>query len=81
MSGLRRVGVRTHDKEKIMKRLQLNAGTGMALGVFVAAVIALIVNLVTGNSDVWVWAIPVGIAVGLAIGAGQQNKSKEKHEG
>jgi len=81
VSGLRRVGVRTYDKEKIMKRQKLNAGTGMALGVFTAAVIALIVNLVTGNSDIWVWAIPVGIAVGLAIGAGQQNKEKEKHEG
>ncbi len=52
------------------KFFQLNAGTGMALGAIVAAIIALVVQLITHDSSVWTWATPVGIAVGLAIGAG-----------
>ena len=50
--------------------VQLNAGTGMALGVIVAVIIALVVQLITHDGSVWMWAIPVGIPVGLAIGAG-----------
>lgn len=62
-----------------MKRtkLQLNAGTGMALGVAVATLIALAVSLITGNHAVWNWAIPVGLAVGLAIGAGRNGRQEE----
>lgn len=41
----------------------------MALGAIGGALVALAVNVITGDSAVWVWAIPVGLAVGLAIGA------------
>lgn len=51
------------------QRFRLNAGTGMALGAIGGALVALAVNVITGDSAVWVWAIPVGLAVGLAIGA------------
>ncbi|MCI0397457.1 MAG: hypothetical protein L0332_19335 [Chloroflexi bacterium] len=57
------------DEQPKRGRFELNAGSGMALGVIVAAVIALIVSLITGDNDIWIWAIPVGVAVGLAIGA------------
>jgi hypothetical protein len=56
------------------KKFELNAGTGMVAGVFVAALVALVVSMITGDDAVWTWAIPVGIAVGLAIGAGRQSK-------
>lgn len=48
-----------------------NAGTGMAAGAIVGALVALVVNVVTGNADVWAWAIPVGLASGLALGSGK----------
>jgi hypothetical protein len=57
------------------KLFQLNAGTGMALGAIVAAIIALVVQLITHESSVWTWAVPVGIAVGLAIGAGASTRT------
>jgi hypothetical protein len=56
------------------KRFQLNAGTGMALGVLVAGLVALIVSLTTGDNNIWTWAIPVGVASGLAVGAGNASK-------
>ncbi|MBK8903684.1 MAG: hypothetical protein IPM53_21050 [Anaerolineaceae bacterium] len=56
---------------------QLNAGTGMAVGVLVSAFIALVVQLATGDSSVWNWAIPVGLAVGLAIGAGRSSVNED----
>jgi hypothetical protein len=56
------------------KKFELNVGSGMALGVMGAAFIALVVSLITGNHEIWAWAIPVGIAVGLAIGAGASSK-------
>ena len=59
--------------------LKLNAGTGMALGTLVGATIALLVHTLTGDSTIWNWALPVGLAVGLAIGAGQSNQ-KEKED-
>lgn len=58
------------------KKLHLNAGTGMVAGIFVAALIALLVSTVTGDNAVWSWAIPVGVAVGLAIGAGRQREQE-----
>ena len=64
-------------KENIMDnqkqtKLQLNAGTGMVGGIFVAALISLFVSYITGDQSVWSWSIPVGLASGLAIGAGHQ---------
>ncbi len=53
-------------------KFQLNAGTGMTAGIIVAALIAVIVSSVTGDNAVWSWAVPVGLAVGLAIGAGRE---------
>lgn len=53
----------------IMKnRIQLNPGTGMASGVLIAALISLVVQLTTNDSFIWIWAIPVGIAIGFQIG-------------
>ncbi len=51
-----------------------NAGTGMTAGVIVGALVALVVNVVTGNADVWAWAIPVGLASGLAISSGKAQR-------
>lgn len=62
-------------KNKKPMSLELNAGTGMALGVALGAVIAAVVDLTTGYSAIWTWAIPVGVACGLAIGAGKQRGS------
>jgi hypothetical protein len=57
--------------KKLHNKLQLNAGTGMGGGVIVGALIALIVSTITGDQSVWAWAIPVGLASGLAVGAGK----------
>ena len=43
---------------------------GMIGGVFVSAFVALVVSIATGDSFVWTWAIPIGVGVGTAIGAG-----------
>lgn len=51
------------------------AGKGIAFGVIGGAIVAVLVMSVTGNSDIWLWAIPVGAAVGLAIGAGLSQKT------
>ncbi len=58
--------------------LKLNAGSGMAIGVLVGAIVALLINLFTGNSFIWSWAIPVGLACGLAIGAGASNRQNQQ---
>ncbi|MCA9959531.1 MAG: hypothetical protein R3E31_21065 [Chloroflexota bacterium] len=50
----------------------LNAGTGMVLGIVIAALMSIVINLLTGSSSIWLWSIPFGLAVGLAIGAGYQ---------
>ncbi|MFZ1395289.1 MAG: hypothetical protein WAS33_00230 [Candidatus Promineifilaceae bacterium] len=65
-------------KNKKFLSLKLNAGTGMALGVFIGAAVALLVHLTTGDSTIWSWAIPVGLACGLAIGQGQQHANSGK---
>lgn len=49
-------------------------GKGIAFGAIGGAIVAALVSAITGNNDIWIWAIPVGVAVGLAIGAGMQNK-------
>ena len=58
--------------------LELNAGTGMVLGIFVGAAIALLIQIITGDSSTWSWAIPVGLACWLAIGAGKQNGANKE---
>ena len=58
------------------QNLTLNAGTGMVAGIFVATMIALLVSASTGDQSIWSWAIPVGLATGLAIGAGREQQSK-----
>ena len=58
-------------------RWELNAGTGMSAGVLIGAAVALLVSLVTGDNFIWSWAIPVGLASGLAVGAGAANSGKE----
>ncbi len=52
-----------------------NAGTGMVAGILIGAMIALAVSTITGDQSTWYWAIPFGLATGLAIGAGKQNRS------
>lgn len=63
--------------EEKQSKFQLNAGTGMVLGTLVGALIALLVSTVTGDQTVWSWAVPAGLASGLAIGAGRARGSKE----
>jgi hypothetical protein len=58
----------------------LNAGTGMAAGVILACLIALAVQLITGETTVWMWAIPVGVAAGLAIGVGTQFNRQDQNQ-
>lgn len=57
-------------------KLQLNAGTGMAGGVIIGALMALVISTITGDQSVWAWAIPVGLSIGLAVGAGNQKGQK-----
>jgi hypothetical protein len=63
-----------------LKQFELNAGTGMTLGIIAAALISLLVNAITGNGDIWSWSIPVGLAVGLAIGAGRQSQREQEKD-
>jgi hypothetical protein len=58
-------------------RFRWNAGRGMVAGIFIGAAVALVVSAITDDQNVWGWAIPVGLATGLAIGAGRQQKSEE----
>lgn len=46
------------------------AGIGMAVGAVAGAIVALVVQLATGDPRVWAYAIPIGVAAGVAIGAG-----------
>ncbi len=62
---------------KQQNRSRWNAGRGMVAGIFVGAAVALAVSVITGDQSIWSWAIPVGLAVGLAIGAGRQRQSEE----
>ena len=60
----------------MLKSFRLNAGTGMALGAIIAVLVALLINWLTGNGDIWAWAIPIGVAIGLAVGNGAANQRK-----
>lgn len=48
-------------------KLKLNPATGMAMGVIVAALISIVVQIATKDSSIWIWSIPIGIAAGLPI--------------
>lgn len=65
-------------KQQGSNQWQLNAGTGMALGTLGGAVIAILVNVVSGDSGIWIWAIPVGLSVGLALGAGYASQRRKQ---
>ena len=54
-----------------------NTSRGMVAGIFVGATVALAVSAITDNQSIWAWAIPVGLAVGLAFGPGRQRNSEE----
>lgn len=64
----------------MFKQFELNAGSGTALGVIIASAVALIVSTLTGDDSVWAWAIPLGIASGLAIGAGRASQRQKDEE-
>jgi hypothetical protein len=55
-------------------KLKLNPATGMTMGAIVAALISLVVQLTTNDSSIWIWSIPIGIAVGLPIGIAAKKK-------
>lgn len=57
---------------------KLAAGTGMAMGVLISAAMALVVQVITGDGSVWSWAIPVGLATGLAIGTAGTKKNNSE---
>ena len=68
-------------KEKSSRpRFQLNVGSGMGLGVAIGALMALLVSTITGDQSIWSWAIPVGLACGLAVGAGSEQARKDRVE-
>ncbi len=56
---------------------KLNAGKGMTLGIVISAAVALVVQLLTGDGSIWSWAIPVGLATGLAVSAGNSAAANE----
>lgn len=60
-----------------MKRFTLNAGTGMALGALGAMLMGFLVQAVTGDSSIWQWIMPIGIAMGLALGASHERTQDE----
>lgn len=61
-------------------KLKLNPATGMTMGAIVAALISLVVQLTTNDSSIWIWSIPIGIAVGLPIGIAAKKKSSSNKE-
>jgi hypothetical protein len=61
-------------------KLKLNPATGMTMGAIVAALISLVVQLTTKDSSIWIWSIPIGIAVGLPIGIAAKKKSSSNKE-
>ncbi len=70
----------TKEKTGAETRLQLNPGTGMVFGVVVFALIFSAVQLTTGDSSIWIWGIPTGIAAGFGVGVGASRRigSKDK---
>jgi hypothetical protein len=56
------------------KNFQLNQATGMAMGVIVAAFISIVVQVATKDISIWIWSIPIGIAIGLLVGIAAKKK-------
>lgn len=52
-------------------QLRTDMGHGMALGVALMTVAAILVTWLTGNEAIWSWSAPVGVAIGAAIGGGR----------
>lgn len=64
------------------KEFQLNPATGMAMGAIVAALISIVVQVITKDNSIWIWSIPIGIAVGLPIGiTAKKKRSSNKEKG
>ena len=43
--------------------------------ILLAALFAIIINTITGDSSVWSWAIPLGVVIGVAPHVGKELKS------
>jgi len=61
-------------------KFQLNQATGMAMGAIVAALISMVVQVITKNSFIWIWSIPIGIAAGFPIGITAKKKRRSNNE-
>lgn len=62
------------------KKLKLNPATGMAMGAIVAALISIVVQVTTKDSSIWIWSIPIGLAIGLPIGLAAKKKSSSNND-
>lgn len=56
-------------------------GQGMGIGIVIGALIALIVNITTGDDSVWSYMIPIGVSMGVPIGIGLDARNKKKELG
>lgn len=56
-------------------KFHLNPATGMAMGAIVAALISIVVQLATKDNSIWIWSIPIGIAIGLPVGIAAKKKN------
>jgi len=61
-------------------KLKLNPATGMAMGAIVAALISIVVQVTTKDSSIWIWSIPIGLAIGLPIGIAAKKKSSSNND-
>lgn len=52
----------------------------MAMGAIVATLISIVVQLTTKDSSVWIWSIPIGIAIGLPIGMAAKEKRSSNND-
>lgn len=60
-------------------KLKLTPATGMAMGAIVAALISIVVHLSTKDNSIWIWSIPIGIAIGLPVGIVAKKKSSSNN--
>lgn len=66
--------------DKKNAQLRTDMGRGMAMGIAAMVLVSILVNWTTGDDSIWSWSIPVGVAIGTAIGAGMyQTHSKESN--
>ena len=56
-------------------------GQGMGIGIAIGALIALIVNITTGDDSVWSYMIPIGASMGVPIGLWLDERNKKKQLG